>query len=685
MRGGILTAAAMAVATVASAQETTPAAPAQPAATQGVIVYKAEFFAAAQPNTAMDMINRLPGFSFNGGENVRGFAGAVGNVLIDGRPPASKSDGLENVLRRITASTVDRIEVIRGGAPGVDMHGQAVIANVIRKTGAGNSLMMAVADQWYEDGRTAPAARLEGSRRWDGKSIDGGLLVYRFVDDGAGEGPRVRRDASGAETLRAFQDQTAGGKGLQGQTSGTTRLWGGDFKANGSLKLERYEYDFVDTAPGLVSRDHEVSDETSGETGFNYDHQLGPRTKLETLGIQRLKHTEYASDYDEPGFTARFTEADDSGESIARATVRFARSERLSFNWGGEVAYNFLESAVTYAENGVAQELPSANVRVAEKRGEVFADGTWKLSPTVTLEGGARFETSTITETGQVDLERSFFYPKPRLLLTWSPNENNQVRARYEREVGQLDFGDFVSQVLFQTNTTDAGNPELHPDQTWVSELTYERRFWGKGAAVATLRHKDITDARDRIPISVDTNGDDVPDTVLDAPGNIGKATVDAFALDLTVPLERLGVTGGLLRGAGTWRSSEVTDPTTLRPRRLSDLPPFQGEVHFSQDLPVRKLQWGVDYFVGRKMTYYRFNEITTIKVGGWLELYAEYKPRPGLSVRMEAHNLLSRGVDRIREVYTGPRDGSSPFDFREDRPNPFGPFVYLRVRKTWG
>src|SRR5262245_61616322 len=117
MRLVYLTAAALAAATTASAQDSAaPTAPAQPAAAQGVITYKADFFASAQPNTAMDMINRLPGFSFNRGDEVRGFAGSVGNVLIDGSPPASKSDGLENVLRRITASSVERIDVIRGGA-----------------------------------------------------------------------------------------------------------------------------------------------------------------------------------------------------------------------------------------------------------------------------------------------------------------------------------------------------------------------------------------------------------------------------------------------------------------------------------------------------------------------------------------------------------------------------------------
>ena len=73
------------------------------------------------------MIFRLPGFNLDTGDSgTRGFAGAAGNVLIDGDRPSSKSDSLDAVLRRISAGSVERIELIRGGAPGIDMQGRAV-------------------------------------------------------------------------------------------------------------------------------------------------------------------------------------------------------------------------------------------------------------------------------------------------------------------------------------------------------------------------------------------------------------------------------------------------------------------------------------------------------------------------------------------------------------------------------
>ena len=101
---------------------------------RGVIAYPPSFFEASRPSTALDMISRLPGFRLDGGDNARGFAGTAGNVLINGERPTTKSENLEGILKRISASAVERIELIRGGAPGIDMQGKTILANVVIKS-----------------------------------------------------------------------------------------------------------------------------------------------------------------------------------------------------------------------------------------------------------------------------------------------------------------------------------------------------------------------------------------------------------------------------------------------------------------------------------------------------------------------------------------------------------------------
>ena len=697
--------AAAAAATGAQAQDTQPppaqapeqAAVVSPAAAEGVIAYPPDFFASAQPQNAFEMILRVPGFQFDGGDSVRGFAGAAGNVLIDGQRPASKRDPLESILRRVPASTVERIELIRGGAPGIDMQGQTVVVNVVRKTGSSTQALWAVASAYYDDGRTTPAMRMEGSRRWDGMFAELSLLIYSFVDDGAGEGPRIVTDPAGNVIERAFSDETAGGKGVEAKGTFERPLLGGKFRTNFALRTEEYQWELEDVtsfpAPFEFRVDDDFDEKYQAEFGVTWERRLGPRTTLELLAIQQFRDTDFDSFYRDAFDDVLFAQASFSGESIARGKLRFQWTEALSFETGGEIAYNFLDRETDFVINGAPVAIPAASVLVEESRGEVFGTATWRATPELTVEAGSRFEYSILSQSGDTNLEKEFFYPKPRLFVTWAPNPDNQVRFRIEREVGQLNFGDFVSSAQLSTGVVTAGNADLEPYKQWVAELAYERRFWSKGALVLTGRYYDITDVVDRIPV-VDiatcplVGG--VPDTtsplcdVFSGVGNIESGQNLEFAVNLTLPLDKVGLTGGRLRFAGTWRDSEVEDPTTGEERRITGQQPFSGEVNFTHDIPSWKLTWGADAFIGWQEDYYGIDQIERVELETWYKLWAEWKFRPNWQLRVEAQNLAARDFIRDREVYGGRRD-LFPLVFREHKALDFQPFIYFRLRRTWG
>src|SRR4051794_35300048 len=109
---------------LAQAAAASAPAVAPPAEQQGVSSYPASFFQAMNASNAFEMVGRIPGFTLDTGASVRGFEGAAGNVLIDGQRPSSKSDSIDQVLQRIPIGQVERIDVIRGGAPGIDMQGK---------------------------------------------------------------------------------------------------------------------------------------------------------------------------------------------------------------------------------------------------------------------------------------------------------------------------------------------------------------------------------------------------------------------------------------------------------------------------------------------------------------------------------------------------------------------------------
>lgn len=233
----------------------------------------------------------------------------------------------------------------------------------------------------------------------------------------------------------------------------------------------------------------------------------------------------------------------------------------------------------------------------------------------------------------------------------------------------------------------------LEPAKAWVGEVAYERRFWGKGALVLTARHERIEDVVDRVPV-VDPGScplvGGVPDVtsplcdVFSGVGNIEEATNNVLQVNLTVPLDRFRVPGGLLRFNGAWQDSEVEDATTGETRRISGQRPFNGEILFSQDIAKWRLTWGADAYLGWEETYYNVAEIESFELQTFVKLWAEWKFRPNMQIRIEAANLSARDFIRDREVYAGRRD-VAPLVFREHRALSFDPFVYVRFRRTWG
>lgn len=645
---------------------------------QGVITYPAAHFAEARPTTALDMILRLPGFSLDRGEDVRGFEGAAGNVLIDGRRPASKSDNLEEVLRRIPASQVVGIELIRGGAPGIDMQGKPILANVVRSQTASLQGLAVYAHRYVYDGRQVGAVRLEASGRLADTAWEASLVGGQGVDDGAGEGLRVRRDGAGAPLLVSAIDSE--GNARNGALTGAVErsVLGGDLRLNGRFFKDHYTYEEDNVGAGVRARAQDDVRKTETELGLRFDRPLGQRTRLELIGLRQTADEQIEASFADPAGRLRFELDSEIAETIGRGVLRFRQSEALSWELGLEGALNQLDSASAFARDGVSVPLPAAQVQVEEIRAEAFAKLTWRASPRLTTDLGLRYEASDISAEGDVALEKSLQFAKPRLALTFAQSPQTQFRFSLERSVGQLDFDDFVASSSLSSGVLTAGNPDLNPAQEWIAEAAVEQRFWEGGALVLTVRRAEITDVIDRAPVRL-TSGE-----IYDAPANIGSGWREEASLNLTLPLGRLGVDGGQLQAKSTWRRSEVTDPTTGEAREISKLRPVEWEARFSQALPAWNSLWGVDVFGGWRETHYRFDEISTFKLRPYVVPYVEWKPQADWVLRFEIPNVTERGLIRTRTVYDGPRD-TAQVAYVEDRDIGFGRMYRLRISKTLG
>jgi outer membrane receptor protein involved in Fe transport len=384
-----------------------------------ILTYPASFFTEARPNTAYDMISRLPGFVFDNGNTARGFAGTAVNVLIDGQRPTSKSDDLQSVLARIPASDVEKIEIIRGGAPGIDMQGQPVVANVIRKKQDSTEIVADLEDQIFLlDGHQIPTGSLQITHHSGDSTYEASISRIGNYDDSVGHGTHtITTFSSSNPPLVLEQPAQTTGEGCGGGITGaaTIPLFAGQFKANLALQDSPLDSTNRYSAPDQVIRD--VSGNKNGELGLHWQGPLGGM-ELEALILQRLSHLTDVNTSDAVGDHERFTAASDTSESIARETLRYSPDAGLTFEAGGEMAWNTLDGHTQFVQNGINIPLPTPNPHVEERRSEIFGQETWKITPDWMLEAGARFEFSTISETGEVNLSRSFFYPKPRIMLT---------------------------------------------------------------------------------------------------------------------------------------------------------------------------------------------------------------------------------------------------------------------------
>lgn len=668
-----------------------PAPQAQPAAppaqvqgqTEGVVSYPLSFFTALNSANAYDMVEHLPGFTLDTGASVRGFEGAAGNVLIDGQRPSSKSDAIDQILQRIPASQVERIDVIRGGAPGIDMQGKTVIANVVRKKGGGLRGLMAVAGGYVvDDGRFAPSFRVEGSGGTNGRAWEASVRRGRGIDDGAGPGPEVRVDPQGNILSQNAIDAHAGGWQTTGAGSFETPLAGGQFRVNGRYytnTYDSYETDTFSRPAGQVFKDHYSEDETDTELGLRYLRPFGTRLNLELVGLRTTKDFVQGDVFAAPpGATDAFKLDRYSTETIGRGVLKFRQTPKLSWEAGGEAAYNDLDSQTSLKEDERPILLPSANVKVEEKRWEVFGKGVWQPLETLTVEGGVRQEGSRITARGDLALGKSLYFTKPRAVVTWNPTPAYQLRVRVEREVGQLNFDDFVAKSTFNTSTVTAGNPDLNPEQAWVAEAALEYRFWGSGSVAVTATHYELKDAIDRAPIF---NKDG---SFFDAPANIGSGTKDEYRVEVTLPLDKAGLRGAQLKGFVIRRDTEVTDPTTHRKREISGLKPLEWEAHFSQPIPSWNANWGVDAFGAWRKPYYRADVVENVKLKTYVTVFYEWKPRPDIQIHAEIQNATERGLRDTRSVFQGARSAGR-LGYVDDRDQQFGRIAYVRIRKYFG
>jgi len=630
------------------------------------VVYDAAFYAAFAPRTALDMVNQTPGFVLlapdgNGDDERRGFAGAVGNVLIDGQRLGAKSQNLRDVLGRVAAKEVLRIEILRGAEVAGDASGAPVLANVVRTPASGGGTWQAGAEMTNED-EPKPNAKFGWSGRRDAVeySVGGNLYGHDHLSDGR----FTIRD--GDDTVIARKHFPIPHINDEYTLNGQVSFPAGDGKLSltGQAYLFKHRentFQLTTTPDGAqLARELDPFRErlTTNEAGITYQNSLGD-WDLNLTGLATRKKDDWhatATTLDAAdAFDSEFRQhvRQDSGESIVRGTfARALASGRLEL--GAEAAVNTLDghTALTF-DDGAGPDpvvLPNADLSVKESRAEAFVSNVWRLGENWSLDSRLAAETSRLSFTGDTEQSVRLTYLKPRVQLSRKFGRH-QLQMRVFRDVSQLNFRDFVSTAELANDNVLGGNPDLKPQTMWAVELDGDLRF-GADAALRVRAFKDfVDDVADFVPIGP-------PGNQLDAPGNIGRGSIIGAEISLRVPLAPV-LKGGTLNVTGLTEDTEATDPVTGRKRQFSNTSENHLKIELRQDLNAAKLAWGTTFEAYTPDTDYRLDETFSFRELRRLDVFVETTWIENFKIRLEVDSALDATEWRERRFYSPDRNGA--------------------------
>ncbi|WP_114226837.1 MULTISPECIES: hypothetical protein [Sphingomonas] len=678
----------------AIAASASAAAQAPPATSSRVISYPPDFFSRYAPRTALDIVSRVPGFTLDqGNADVRGFAGAAGNVVINGARPSSKAEGLQTTLARIPASSVVRVEVGPGDLYGSDYAAKSQVLNLILSASGGTEANLTLGARRLFDGsfNTDASGSVQVKRGAATINLSGGTGRDRQVEEGydyvdalpSGMRLETRRKIN---TYINKDPYLSASWALERAADKAVRInvrW-----QPSSFELEQRNR--VTPADGAPHDDslYEHYKLPVFELGGDVTRPLaGGAIKLVALATRRKRDNFDAyvqrggllesNPSEVGGYEQR--QIASLGETIGKLSWTRSNLAGFAVELGAEVAYNKLDNETRLSlvdEDGqrVPIVLPIANARVAEKRGELTLNLGRNLAKNLRVDGGVAYEFSRLRVSGDATARRSLSFLKPTLSLDWRPKGGWHGRLSVRRTVAQLNFYDFISVAELSTDRVNAGNADLLPQRTWEMRATLEKSVLGEGLIKLDVGYDRVSQLQDLI---LTAEG-------FSAPGNLGTGTRSFVSAELDAPLGALGLKGVRLKLNGQLQRTRVRDLISGRTRNWSDyFPNWEWGVDLRRDAGA--FSYGLTVQNRDRFAFYRADEIDSNFNGGpYGTAFVEWRPAKRTSLTFDVDNLFDTNAQRERLFFTPNRSVPDP-DLREDRVRNIHVRLGLTLKQSFG
>ena len=680
---------ALTLSTQALAQNGAPQASPAPARTSRTTAYEAAFFAQYAPRTALDIVQRVPGFTLDlgatqtsqGSVDVRGFAGTAGNVVIDGARPSTKAETVDVTLSRIPAQQVIRVELGPGDLYGSDYAGKSQVLNVVLSQEAGiDGNVTASAKRWFTG--------------YVNTDIQGSAVIRRGpstinVSAGTGRNRQVEEGTDDLTNLTTGQlvEHRRKANSYFNKDPFVAGSWALEKGADKAIRLNaRWQPSSFDlfqsnrvTPTGAPVHDDNLIQTYRDpviELGGDVTRPLaGGAVKFVALATRRKRH-DVDNYIQRAGLIADNAPVNGGFEQSVRARrnetigrVSWTRSNLLGFSFeaGAEAAYNTLDDNVDLFEIDetgarVRIDLPIANATVKEKRGEVYVNVGKTLSPSLRLDGGVNYEFSDLKVSGDAEAQRTLKFLKPNLTLDWKPGGAWHTQFSVRRTVAQLNFYDFISVGDLSTKRVTGSNAELVPQRSWEFRTSVEHPLLGDGLVKLDLGYDLVSKLQDQILIFDDKGN------AFSGPGNLGTGKRSFAALTVDAPLNILWK-GLRAKFTGTLQRTRVDDPINHQPRKWSGFwPDWQWDLTVRRDASA--LSYGFELSDNQRFTFYRTDEFdTNFNRGTYMTAFIEYRPTSRMAINFSVDNALSTHAARDRTLFRPNRaDQRQIFDEFRDR-----------------
>ena len=621
--------------------------------------FEPDYFSQFQPNTAQDMVSRIPGFTLQGNDGVeRGFGQANLNILINGRRPSSKSSGADEILSRITADKVTRIDILDGAS--LDIPGlSGQVANIITSTGALSGSWNYAArfeegtePQLTEGGISVSGSNTTGSIEY-AASLNHGIFTFsERGDEQFFDGDDLlfedRSEDSNFEQTRPSVDLNL----TFTQANGNI----GNLNLSGGLRNRNFNAieDFIAvTSAGQTGQSLFSSgeDEYDYEIGGDYSFPIG-NGNLKLIGLHSFEDSDFNTRFNINVFgntptRQDFNTFDKEGEFIGRAEYSWKSNAGHDWQLSWEGAFNYLDSTTEF---GLDDEFfDPENVRVEEKRTEANLTHGRRISDKLNLQASIGAEYSEIEVTTNTDPASGFFRPKGFLALSYDTSSRYTWRAKLERTVGQLNFTDFRESRSLTDGTANTGNIDIVPTQSWNGEIELERRDSKVLSGTLTAFANYIEDPIDQILFPDGSEG----------PGNLDTAWLYGVRSNATWLLDSYGLKGMRIEANGSLQDSSIEDPVTQLNRRQNRTTLWDYNFSLRHDIPQTSLAWGINLEQNRQSPFFRRDELRDINFDQpFIDYFITHKNVLGMTMSLRLQNAPSWTLNRERFVFDGDRNG---------------------------